>query len=153
MSGLILCMLLNPAVSFTVTKRFVKALQQNSVFWLCTKIRTAWNEVRLICEKIISNEIPLDSNSLVKYYMLDKTNNIKSSTKKLQTYIQKEKQKLFAKVWGLLKYVEDRESIIWQFSSFSWEFWINEDFQNAHFAFQSRIGSNLLCFCSCVWLT
>lgn len=109
-------------------KRFVKALQQNSVFWPCTKIRTAWNEVRLICEKIISNEIPLDSNSLVKYYMLDMTNNIKSSTKKLQTYIQKGKQKLFAKVWGLLKYVEDRESIIWQFSSFSWEFWMNEDF-------------------------
>lgn len=51
--------------------------------------------------------------------MLDMTNNIKSSTKKLQKYIQKEKQKLFAKVWGLLKYVEDRESIIWQFSSFS----------------------------------
>lgn len=74
------------------------------------------------------NGIPLDSNSLVKYYMLDMTNNIKSSTKKPQTYIQKEKQKLFAKVWGLLKYVEDRESIIWQFSSFSWEFWINEDF-------------------------
>lgn len=93
MSGLNLCMLLNPAVSFTVTKRFVKALQQNSIFWPCSKIRTAWNEVRLIGEKIISNEILLDSNSLIKYYMLDMTNNIKSSTKKPQTYILKEKQK------------------------------------------------------------
>lgn len=96
-------MLLNPAVSFTVTKRFVKALQQNSVFWLCTKIRTAWNEVRLICEKIISNEIPLDSNSLVKYYMLDKTNNIKSSTKKTPNIYPERKTKVICKGLGTFK--------------------------------------------------